>query len=617
MQTIIEFYSNFLETAILEHITLLRGRSEIDFDETSHLIAAHIYLEFRVTQHVFFQISEDELSPREMNIITYANNFFRAIVNDNLPTVRDVLEQNQERALVLIEHDNYICFKLAAHKANLGIMQHLYDSYPVEQKDKLISVNNFEIFSCAVLLGKTEVVRLLLTLATADQKLQMIRLNDYQAFRFSAFIGNNDVINLIVEHIDGEDIRSMIAARNYESIKSAFNRNQPEILALIMNLVEDDLDFTDTVISIIEEQVSGEEEPLVTSCNPESAMRNLSSSENFILKDVISHYEHLIPEAGPEAIINDLRTMLAKKYEENPEQLDDNLTLPLSWHDFTQLPEDVREQAMPYYYKNPYHTAYRYLLKPNPWLSEQALYAHFEESGGYSSFEDFIFITALFYLAAIDENMPPIDNHTLESRIDGFICDLALINRAHNWDKTRINSITGLEEEYDDLEGDKPSCNSGVMLRLLQSVRGHGLFKFVTLNVIKSELISFVRQHFIANITEQNFQTILEAIRATVDSATASAALSVLNISPDKQQAFIQSMATKYQEKFTNNHSLPHYISKRFATPLGSHAMEFYQETGLENILLQKLQHKNIKRSGIFATEPDDSDSKPEKIARN
>jgi len=42
-----------------------------------------------------------------------------------------------------------------------------------------------------------------------------------------------------------------------------------------------------------------------------------------------------------------------------------------------------------------------------------------------------------------------------------------LLGRSHNWDKDDRN------EEYDDMEGDKPSCSMGVSKRLAQSIIGH------------------------------------------------------------------------------------------------------------------------------------------------
>lgn len=103
------------------------------------------------------------------------------------------------------------------------------------------------------------------------------------------------------------------------------------------------------------------------------------------------------------------------------------------------------------------------------------------------------------WLVAVDAEVPPTDGYTLETRLDHFIDELAHIGRAHNWDNTRVktdnegtiildaddNPIT---EEYDNLEGDKPSCFFGVKRRLFQSVQGHPLLKMLTKDGIDEEL---------------------------------------------------------------------------------------------------------------------------------
>ena len=93
----------------------------------------------------------------------------------------------------------------------------------------------------------------------------------------------------------------------------------------------------------------------------------------------------------------------------------------------------------------------------------------------------------------------PTDGFSFESRLSLFVEELALIGRAHNWDETRIVTDAAgqpildeddnpMREEYDDLEGDRPSCFSGVKRRLFQSVHGHPLFRILTQETIAKEL---------------------------------------------------------------------------------------------------------------------------------
>ena len=80
-----------------------------------------------------------------------------------------------------------------------------------------------------------------------------------------------------------------------------------------------------------------------------------------------------------------------------------------------------------------------------------------ENNERWSTFEEYKPLIALLYLAASDKEIEATEGFTPEGRLDAFIKELALLGRAHNWDSTRINPQTGEEEEYDDLEGDKPS----------------------------------------------------------------------------------------------------------------------------------------------------------------
>ncbi len=58
------------------------------------------------------------------------------------------------------------------------------------------------------------------------------------------------------------------------------------------------------------------------------------------------------------------------------------------------------------------------------------------------------------------------------------------------------------QEEYDDLEGDRPSCYSGVKRRLFQSVIGHPLLKIITSDDMKQEVRDFALTHFKQKIAQ-------------------------------------------------------------------------------------------------------------------
>jgi hypothetical protein len=162
--------------------------------------------------------------------------------------------------------------------------------------------------------------------------------------------------------------------------------------------------------------------------------------------------------------------------------------LPLLWDNLQILigtwPVRQREYtlkcALKAYYQHNVHTAIRYLSQPNHWMSTAAQYVQGQGASRYSSFGSYIHLISLLFLAATDSSVESIDGHTLESRFEHFVVELALLGRAHNWDSTRSRGgARGGKEEYDDEQGDKPSCYSGVKRRLFQSVVGHPLFRYV------------------------------------------------------------------------------------------------------------------------------------------
>lgn len=115
----------------------------------------------------------------------------------------------------------------------------------------------------------------------------------------------------------------------------------------------------------------------------------------------------------------------------------------------------------------------------------------------YSTFKQYIPLIVLFYVAAIDETHIGPEQYTPTQRYDHFLMELCYINRAHNWDTTRWNPITEENEEYDNIvQGDRPSCYSGVKRRLFQSLLDHPLFIPLTVDVIYQELRDFLKVLF-------------------------------------------------------------------------------------------------------------------------
>jgi hypothetical protein len=216
--------------------------------------------------------------------------------------------------------------------------------------------------------------------------------------------------------------------------------------------------------------------------------------------------------------------------------------------------------------------------------------AHFVEGNAdgtqrWSSFERDEPIISMFYLGAIDVDSSPIDGHTLETRLAGFIDELALIGRAHNWDGTRLTAH-GTTEQYDDGQFDRPSCPSGVGRRLFQSVKGHTLFAILTRELIDQAIKEFVWESMKKQVNDGNresIKAILDKMIAEGESAEGEELdqLKRLNITPESQERFIQALSTKYGRQFTSEFLMR--VKTAFALKEGeTHVSQFYMT--LENL---------------------------------
>jgi len=244
----------------------------------------------------------------------------------------------------------------------------------------------------------------------------------------------------------------------------------------------------------------------------ESSMTALTQGEQLALGCAEKKYQPAIQASGVPVIMNALKDLLAQRYNAHPAAVQTGdgrvIELPLEFNEYQRLANtlsaDTRERALESYYQHPDHTALRYLSKPNRWMSTDAHFVNRNAEGAWSTFEEYQPLISLLYLAAKDETEPAINGYTIETRIENFIKELAYIGRAHNWDASRINPTTGRSEEYDDLQGDKPSCYSGVKRRLFQSVQGHPLLTLLTKDIILQEIRDVVQEHFIGNIDDKN-----------------------------------------------------------------------------------------------------------------
>jgi hypothetical protein len=237
----------------------------------------------------------------------------------------------------------------------------------------------------------------------------------------------------------------------------------------------------------------------------ESSMIGLNQQEKKRFDGLLNHYEDRVKARTVPVLMEDLRTSLVSRYEAHPARITlkdgSEQVLPVSWEAFTDLALDELEYeaALKAYHQHMDHSAWRYLSKPNRWMHREAAYVNVNPNNTnerWSTFNEYQPLIVTLWLAAKDENSIPTEDYTLEGRIEEFFRALALIGRAHNWDKSRPRQDGKGTEEYDDGEGDRPSCFSGVKRRLAEAVKGHGVLQGLNEQLLKLELRDFARAHF-------------------------------------------------------------------------------------------------------------------------
>ncbi|GEM_PF-3293480 len=236
--------------------------------------------------------------------------------------------------------------------------------------------------------------------------------------------------------------------------------------------------------------------------NAESSMMALSGLEEKMLKRLEAKYKPAIDKKGVTEAFNEVYQSIIERYRKNPivftKDNGESLQLLLTKDEFERLAnerhfsEAEKERANKGYYQHPTHTLYRYLTKGNPWMHPGASYVEIDNitGAGSSDFGRYKGLITLLWTAASDASERGTDGFTSETRLEEMILQIGRgIGRAHNWDKPRrpAHNADGTPrldshgkpymEQFDDLEGDRPSCSSGVRRRLFQSLMGHPLYR--------------------------------------------------------------------------------------------------------------------------------------------
>ena len=542
------------------------------------------------------------LAPDNVQDMVRADNFYafrNAAYGGHFDIMERLMVLTPDNVQDMVRADDFGAFGWAAHGGHLPIMERLMVLAPNNVQD-MVRADDFGAFGWAASRGHLPVMERLIAFSSVFAYAEM-HVDEY-SHPVQAFIANllvnlrqeinafnttnpNDVFD-IVDHERASlyfyTMRNLMRQNTPESLEQlnlllsipsvkalahqAVTPNQPnELLRLAMSLRNQEAAAILLNIPAVRdlavaadfyrlEQRNGLDLRAVAA-DRESSMHTLTQGEQKRLEDANQKYQPEIKRQGISHIISELKNLLSTRYTTNPATVETKdgklIELPLEFRDFQALANSlsvtIKEQALKRYYRHPDHSAYRYLSKPNLWMSNDAHFVYRNNEGSWSTFEAYQLFISLLYLAAKDEQTPAINGHTIGSRLTHFIQELALIGRAHNWDATRINPATGDSEEYDDLGGDNPSCSSGVKRRLFQSVQGHPLLTLLTSDIIHQEVRNIVRNHFIRRITDENCETLHDAWRAIIEGETPdSSILDALNFSAEEQAQHIASISLKY-----------------------------------------------------------------------
>ena len=626
-------YSAFSDAAKNGHLPVMNRLIELLSDKVDAMVADYEYAAFR-----------------------------DAARNGHLPVMNRLIELAPDKVDAMVAADDYAAFRSAAGSGHLLVMNRLIELAP-DKVGNMVVACNYSAFRDAANSGHLPTINRLMEFSSVFSHAEMHQ-QEYGAQYVQPFVQAtltrlreekaafeqahpNEVFDVasasdaslyfymirnLIRQNNANVLDDMRFLLNIPAVKAlahtAVTPNEPnELLRLALTLgnqasAEVLLNIPD--IRALAEQNNyyqaerrGNMDLRALAQDRESSMKALSTDEKRRLKRAIEHYQPLMKAAGVSIIITDLRETLASRYEAQPALLtldnQNTIALPMEWGAFKALalnPEE-QERALKAYYSHKDHTAWRYLSKPNPWMASNASYVYVNPDNHeerWSTFEEYLPLIAMLYLAAGDQQTPPTEGMTVSYRLDHFIDELAHIGRAHNWDDKRERTDAMgrvIEEEYDNLQGDKPSCYSGVNRRLFQSVMWHPLLTFLTKNGVKEELRAFMREHFTQAITADNRDALGDAWAKFCETSICLPCWDALNVPPMKQEAFLNHLASQYQTEFTDYPAYIRYVKDAFLlTPVyPAHVVRFAGETGLNDLLPSKRVETAVEERPMAAKE--------------
>lgn len=661
-------YSAYREAAANNHLDVMLHMEQKAPDKIPEMIQSGNYAAYReAALHGFVGILQhlEHQAPYSIRNMVAANDYeaYRSAAFKGHLSVLEHLENiASELTPAMIKTNSYEAYRRAAANNQLAILQHLETRLP-HHIEQMLHANNFNAYLSALREDHSPVIQHLLShsciLAYAEARehelgsryirhyikqqlnaLQTQKLQFEQRYPKGIFdISDNQVSNYFysLRHLIRRNDPSTYSHINELLLlpslhHKALARNDNELLRLALKVGNNHAASTLLLVPAVKERLTARPATYDYRLLPgkrslpsfihskEPPLLFLNRAERNVIMRVQAHYQDkMAAMGGISMVIGAFKNFLESRYESRPATIKlaaATLALPFSWSGLQRfktqynLTSQQYQTALKAYYQHPEHTALRYLLKPNPWMDDQAAYVYTEQrtTMHWSTFESYIPMIAYFWLAASDEATPPIDNYTLEGRKDLFIRQLALIGRAHNWDKTRDKRRSGgriQREEYDDLEGDRPACFSGVNQRLFQSVLGHPLFDQLSRERLRQEIHSFVREHFKVVLAEENHQAVQVAFMRCItleNSEEDLAYLARFNLSEHQLEHLHTALTTKYGNAFSDDPLLQQQFHETFRLDnlRRNHFEIFYNCLRLDTLLKTGLS-SSLSEHSMFA----------------
>ena len=324
---------------------------------------------------------------------------------------------NQPLVATHITALNSEVLRSCAEVGNAEMLRFLLNTFPALQRTAADNENAALCIAAAN--GHADIVRELLTLECV---VEQINAQENFAYRIAQINRHDEVLSVLMQFPEAED---------YEALPEAPQQNNaaytPEELL----------------------RVAGREE---------GSMDDLNAHENAIFEGLKLQYRNTVQErggadadinAGADAVLHELRIYLRMQYQDEPAVLN-NIPLPFDCN-------GADREARKAYYKNIYHTAYRYLfLYDNPLESEE---------GEFSMTNDSWLVLACLWLAIHDNTRFSTDSSFAQRRemFTNMVCQMA---RGHNHDRVIPHPVTGTMGYHDDMKRDKPTCARGVNKRM-------------------------------------------------------------------------------------------------------------------------------------------------------